>query len=140
MSLFEQAKALGRAGRPQEAVRLIESAAEAGDPEGGFILAHWLLYGSDRPRDPEAACALLEGAADKGKADAMRVLAHITANGTGRAPDQGKALTLLERAASSDGVAAAELQMIPKLKADAEPQRERVSSDPHIAWGGVRPT
>jgi prolyl 4-hydroxylase len=132
MSLFEQAKALGRAGRPQEAVRLIESAAEAGDPEGAFILAHWLLYGSDRPRDPEAACALLEGAADKGKADAMRVLAHITANGTGRAPDQGKALTLLERAASSDGVAAAELQMIPKLKADAEPQRERVSSDPHI--------
>ena len=132
MSLFEQAKALGRAGRPQEAVRLIESAAGAGDPEGAFILAHWLLYGTDRSRDPTAAYRLLEIAADKGKPDAMRVLAHLTASGTGCAADQAKALALLKKASSSDSVAAAELEMLPRLKADADARRERVSSDPHI--------
>jgi prolyl 4-hydroxylase len=132
MSLFEQAKALGRAGRPQEAVRLIESAAEAGDAEGAFILAHWLLYGSDRPRDSQAAYKLLETAADQGKADALRVLAHLTANGTGCTADEEKAIVLLKRAASSDAVAADELNMLPNLKDEAEVGRDAVSSDPHI--------
>ena len=132
MSLFEQARALGRAGRPQEAVRLIESAAEAGDPEGAFILAHWLLYGSDRPRDACAAYRLLEVAADKAKPEALRVLAHLTANGTGCVPDRDKALALLEKAASSDLVAAGELEMLPRLRAEEEAKREGISSDPHI--------
>lgn len=132
MSLFEQARALGRAGRPQEAIRLIESAAEADDPEGAFILAHWLLYGSDRPRDPVAACKLLQTAAEKGRPDAMRVLAHLTASGTGCAADADKALALLEKAAPGDAVAAAELEMLPQLKADAEVRRDSMSSDPPI--------
>jgi prolyl 4-hydroxylase len=131
MSLFEQAKELGRAGRPKDAVRLIESAAEAGDPEGAFILAHWLLYGSDRPRDATAACSLLEAAAGKGKPDAMRVLAHLTASGTGCAPDKDKALALLEKAAPVDTVAAAELAMLPHIS-DRAGERELVSSDPEI--------
>ena len=59
VKLFDQASALARAGRPKDAVALIENAAAAGDPDGTFILAHWLLYGSDRPRqarpDPNIA-------------------------------------------------------------------------------------
>jgi len=132
MSLFEQARALGRAGRPQDAVRLIESAAAAGDPEGAFILAHWHLYGSDRPRDPHVARGLLEGAAAKGKADAMRVLAHLTASGTGCQPDADRAIKLLEQAAPLDPIAAAELAMLPNLEEDHEALREVVSSDPQI--------
>ena len=132
MSLFEQARELGRAGRPQDAVRLIESAGAAGNPEGAFILAHWLLYGSDRPRDAAAACKLLETAASKSKPDALRVLAHLTGNGTGCAPDRDKAIALLEKAAPSDSVAAAELEMLARMKAGADVRRETVPSDPHI--------
>jgi prolyl 4-hydroxylase len=128
---IEQAKALGRAGRPQEAVRLIESAAEAGDPEGGFILAHWLLYGSDRPRDAAAACRHLEQSATAGKPEALRVLAHLLASGTGCSPDRDKALALLEKAAPGDPIAAAELAMLPHVS-DRTGERERVSADPHI--------
>jgi prolyl 4-hydroxylase len=131
MSLFEQAKALGRAGRPQEAVKLIESAADAGDPEGAFILAHWLLYGSDRPRDTKAAYGLLQAAADKGKPEAPRVLAHLTANGTGCAPDRDKAIALLEKAAPGDHVAAAELAMLTQVS-ERTGERERISADPNI--------
>jgi len=60
MSLFAQAVALGRAGRPAEGVALIERAAAAGDAAGNFILAHWHLYGSDRPRDIGEARACLQ--------------------------------------------------------------------------------
>ena len=132
MTLFEQAKALARAGRPQEAVKHIEQAAEAGDPEGSFLVAHWLLYGFDRPRDSVAACRYLEQASKAGKAEATRTLAHLNASGTGCAPDREKALALLAQAAGSDPVAAAELAMLPRLREDFEAERDRVSEDPHI--------
>ena len=132
MTLFEQAKALARAGRPQEAVKRIEQAAEAGDPEGNFLVAHWLLYGFDRPRDSVAACRHLEKAANAGKAEAKRTLAHLTASGTGCNPDRDKALELLAQAAGSDPVAAAELAMLPQLREDFKAERDRVSDDPHI--------
>jgi hypothetical protein len=50
MSLFEEARAIARAGRPADAITFIERAAAAGDAEGNLIVAHWHLYGSDRPR------------------------------------------------------------------------------------------
>ena len=135
MDLFAQATALARAGRPQDGVRLIETSAEAGDPEGGFILAHWLLYASDRPRDLSAACRLLESAAGKGKPEAARVLAHLTANGAGCEPDAQKALELLKRAAATDAIASAQLAMLPLLRSEdsaADSASEQVSADPHI--------
>jgi prolyl 4-hydroxylase len=135
VKLLEQASAIARSEGPQAAVRFVEQAADAGDPEGGFILAHWLLYGTDRPRDVSAACRLLESAADKGKPEAARVLAHLTANGTGREPDPQKALELLERAAATDAIASAQLAMLPLLQSEdsaAGAAREQVSADPHI--------
>lgn len=131
--LFEQAAAIARAGRPRDGVRFIEEAAEGGDPDANFIVAHWLLYGSDRPRDAAAACGFLERAADNGSAEALRALAHLTASGTGRKPDRYKALDLLRRAAASDAIAAAELAMLPHLDDnEPPPEREQVSEDPHI--------
>src|SRR3954470_3496231 len=102
MSLFEQAKALGRAGRPQDGVALIERAAEQGDPEGSLILAHWHLYGNDRPRNAAAAYRLLENAARKGSTPAARTQAYLTANGTGTEADRDKALQILQQIAGAD--------------------------------------
>lgn len=132
VKLFEQAQALARSGRPKDAIALIERAARDGDAEGNFLVAHWLLYGSDRPRDARAAYRHLESAAQKGKPEALRVLAHLTANGTGCDPNPGKALGLLAQAAESDTIAAAELAMLPRLRDEAEAKRELVSDDPHI--------
>jgi prolyl 4-hydroxylase len=132
MKLLEQAGAIARSGEPAEAVRFIEAAAEAGDPDGNFLVAHWLLYGSDRPRDAGAAYRLLERAAEAGKPEALRVLAHLTGNGTGCEPDQDKALALLQEAATSDPIAGAELAMLPRLRAEVDAQRESISADPHI--------
>lgn len=131
MKLLEQAGAIARSGRPQDAVRFIEQAAEAGDPDGNFLVAHWLLYGSDRPRDAAAACRHLQRAADAGKPEAARVLAHLKASGTGCAQDEESARALLSNAASADAVAAAELAMLPRLS-DNSGHRERVSDDPQI--------
>jgi prolyl 4-hydroxylase len=131
VKLLEQAGAIARSEGPQAAVRFVEQAAEAGDPDGNFLVAHWLLYGSDRPRDAAAACCHLQTAASAGKPEALRVLAHLTASGTGCALDRDKALALLEKAATHDPVAAAELAMLPHVS-DRTGQRERVSGDPQI--------
>jgi prolyl 4-hydroxylase len=134
-SLFEKAAAIARAGRPEDGVRFIEQAAESGDPQANFIVAHWLLYGSDRPRDSAAACRHLQRSADKGSGEALRVLAHLTASGTGMERDSARALDLLSKAAESDGIAAEELALLPKLMSSEQvlvAPRERVSEDPHI--------
>jgi prolyl 4-hydroxylase len=133
-SLFEQAAAIARAGRPEDGVRFIEDAAKGGDPHADFIVAHWLLYGGDRPRDPVAACRHLDRAASVGSGEALRVLAHLTASGTGRERDSAEALRLLEEAAGSDSLAAEELATFSKLKLAhaGAAVREQVSSDPHI--------
>jgi prolyl 4-hydroxylase len=131
MKLLEQARTIARSGGPQAAVRFVEQAAEAGDADGNFLVAHWLLYGSDRPRDAAAACRHLEQSASAGKPEALRVLSHLTASGTGCAPDREKAIALLDHAAHGDSIAAAELAMLPHLS-DRTGERERVSSDPHI--------
>src|SRR5215467_14056505 len=109
MSLFAQAVALGRAGRPAEGVALVERAAAAGDAEGNLILAHWHLYGSGRPRDPAAARACLEHAAEKGGLDAVRLLANLTAGGIGGEADWDKAVAVLQEIAGRDANAAEQL-------------------------------
>lgn len=136
MKLLEQAKAVAaRSGRPGDAIAIIEAAARSGDADGNFLVAHWLLYGSDRPRDPRAAYRHLERAAQGGKAEAMRVLAHLAANGTGCDADREKALALLREAAASDPIAAGELALLPDLMSESEAnaaKRDLISADPHI--------
>src|SRR5437868_3456637 len=112
MGLFDQAVALGRAGRPAEGVALVERAAAAGDPEGNLIVAHWHLYGSDRPRDVVAARTCLQRAAEKGNTDAVRILANLTAAGIGCDPDWDKAVSMLREIADRDTVAAEVLALL----------------------------
>jgi prolyl 4-hydroxylase len=130
-ALFQQAAAIARAGRPEDGVRFIEEVARSGDPDASLIVAHWLLYGSDRPRDCAAACRLLEAAGRKGNAEALRLLAHLTASGTGCEADRDKGLGLLRKAAQSDAIAAGELALLDQSGAN-EIVGERVSADPHI--------
>jgi prolyl 4-hydroxylase len=134
VKLFEQASAIARSGRPHDAVRFIENAASAGDPEGNVIVAHWLLYGSDRPRDPRAARQHLERAAQGGSGQGLRILAHLTANGTGGESNREQAVSLLRDAAiAGDEIAAGELDLlgkIPPVTPDA--RRELISSNPHV--------
>lgn len=135
VGLFEQVKAMARAGRPQDGIRLVESAAASGNPEGCLILAHWYLYGTDRPRDPRKAYRLLEAAARAGSAHAARILANLTANGTGCEADQAKALVILRGIAKDDAVAAAQLDMLARMTERAQPTdiiRERLSTDPSV--------
>lgn len=135
MSLWAEATALSRAGRPEDAVALVERAAAQGDAEGNLIVAHWLLYGSDRPRDAAAAHRHLERAAAAGSSEAVRIRAYLTASGTGCAPDRGEALRMLERIAASDPAAAAQLDLLPRMMHDEDAQaarREPLSADPRI--------
>jgi prolyl 4-hydroxylase len=135
MTLFDEAKALGRAGRPLEAVALIERAAADGDAEGNLILAHWLLQGSDRPRDAQAAHRHLEVAAQKGSTEAVRMRANLTASGTGCPADQGAAIAMLEGIAGEDRAAAAQIAMLPRLMSEADAgtaTRDSLSSDPRV--------
>ena len=135
MGLFDQVMALARAGRPKDGVALVEQAAAAGDAEGNFILAHWHLYGSDRPRDLQAAHACLEQAAGKGSTHAARLRANLLAGGVGCAPDRDEALRLLGGIAGADPVAAEQLDLLPRMMSDAqarEAARDRLSADPHI--------
>jgi len=127
-ALFQKAAAIARAGRPEDGVRFIEEAARTGDRDAALIVAHWLLYGADRPRDCAGACRLLERVAS---AEALRLLAHLTASGTGCEADPDRALRLLREAAKSDSIAAGELALLEKA-APKEPAREQVSADPHI--------
>src|SRR6059058_618264 len=120
MSLFAQAVALGRAGRPAEGVALVERAAAAGDAEGNFILAHWYLYGSDRPRDIGAARACLDKAAHRGNTDAVRILANLTAGGLGCAADWDKAVDMLRQIAASDATAAEQLALLPRMTSEED--------------------
>lgn len=137
MQLFEQARAIARStGRPEDAVAFIEEAARGGDPEGQVILAHWLLYAADRPRDAPAARRHLESAGAKGNAQALRILAHLTASGTGGDADQDKALGLLRQAAAAgDAIAADQLALLPRVMDDEQAdgaRRDRLSQDPHV--------
>lgn len=135
MKLFEQAVALGRAGRPNDAVALIEDAARRGDPEGHVILAHWLLYATDRPRDVKAAHHHLAMAAEKGNSDAVRLRAHLIASGTGCEADEATALQMLRGIAHEDAAAAEQLDLLPRMMSEAdarEAKRERISTEPSI--------
>jgi prolyl 4-hydroxylase len=136
MKLLEQAKAVAaRSGRPRDAVVFIEEAARAGDADANFLVAHWLLYGSDRPREAKTACRHLERAAQAGKADAMRVLAHLVASGTGCEANLDKSLALLRDAAGSDPIAADELALLPDLMSEEQAgmsKHDQFSTDPHI--------
>lgn len=135
MSLWAEASALARAGKPRDAVALIEHAARNGDAEANLIVAHWYLYASDRPRDIGAAHRHLELAAQKGNVEATGALANLTAKGLGCKADEAKAIKMLRRIADKDAVAADQLSLLSQMMDEdqiRDARRERFSSDPSI--------
>lgn len=134
-TLFDEAAKVARSGRPEDGIRFIEEVARNGDPDANFIVAHWLLYGTDRPRDLESARRHLEVAASRGNFEAMRVLAHLVAGGYGGDRDRDKAAAMLGKIAPSDPVAAGELDLLPRMMGESEASarpREPLSDDPHV--------
>lgn len=109
MSAISEAHRLAAAGRRAEGISLIEQAAEAGDAEALFMVAHWRLFAMEGPRNLEAAHHLLERAGRSGHVEAVRVRATLIANGTGCSPDSTRARELLESIRSVDGFAALQL-------------------------------
>ena len=136
VSLFEEAKIIAhRSGRPADAVDFIQRKAAAGDAEANLIVAHWFLYGSDRPRDPAAAHRHLRVSADQGNTHAVRVLANLVSAGIGCQADEPAALAMLAGIRDRDGAAAAQLELLPRLMSDADAlaaERERLSLDPSV--------
>ncbi|HEX5259057.1 MAG TPA: 2OG-Fe(II) oxygenase [Sphingomicrobium sp.] len=134
--MFEEAKDLARrTGRPRDGIEFIERKASEGEPEANLIVAHWFLYGSDRPRDLKVARRHLEAAANNGNTHAVRVLANLVSGGIGCEPDGSAALVMLRQIAGRDEVAAAQLALLPMMMSEADAadaKRERLSLDPAI--------
>jgi TPR repeat protein len=83
-----------------EAGRLLQSAAEHGDPRGQYYYARWLRDSPAGPHNPSAAIPYLQHAADAGEADALHMLATFYRDGIGAPRDAGRARALYERAAA----------------------------------------
>lgn len=114
---------------------MIEHAARNGDSEGNLIVAHWYLYGRDRPRDPGAEHRHLELSAQKGNVEAARALANLTARGFGCEADEARAIEILRQIADKDVVAAQQLSLLSHMMSEdqiRDARRERFSSDPSI--------
>lgn len=137
MGLFDEAKSIARqSGRPQDGIAFIERKASEGEAEAHLIVAHWFLYGSDRPRDLHAAKQHLEGAAAQGNTHAVRVLANMVSGGIGYEPNAEEAVAMLREIADRDQIAAAQLDLLPRMMSEADAdaaRRERLSDDPAIA-------
>lgn len=136
MSLFEEAKEIARrSGRPQDGIAFIERKATDGDAEANLIVARWWLYASDRPRDAIAAHRHLNAAAGKGNTEAVRLLANLIAAGIGCEADSSKAIAMLKQVADRDGVAAAQVALLPQMMTEADAlsaTRDRFSAEPSI--------
>ena len=137
-SVGERAYALAQAGRGAEAVRLLEDAAAAGDPEPTFILATLKVAGQLVARDLDAAKALFGQAAAAGHPDAAHVHAAFVTHGAGGAPDWKHGIALLEQLAARDETAARQLGVIQAMDVTGEgdpkalPQPERLSDSPDV--------
>jgi len=92
----------GHAGLAQEmeAGRMLQAAAESGDPRGQYYYARWLRDSPAGPRDPAAATPFLEHAAAAGQPEALHLLATFYRDGVGVGRDLGKARDLYGRAAA----------------------------------------
>lgn len=130
MNAVAEGHRLAAAGRRAEGIALIERAADEGDAEALFMVAHWRLFAMEGPRDLAAAHRLLQRAGEAGHAEATRTLATLVGNGTGCPPDTGRARKLLESIRDVDGHAALQLVFGDRMRplADFSPEMGEVLS------------
>ena len=85
---------------PEEAVKFLTRAADAGAADSQYELAKLYEKGLGVSADPAKALALYQAAADQGLADAVNDLGFLYyQGGLGIAPDQAKALEYFKKAA-----------------------------------------
>lgn len=126
------------AGRPGDAIAILEAAGERGDSVALAELATWYLRGDIIPRDLVRARTALRGAVAIGHVDAALREIAFTANGTGGPSDWPAAMSLLRRAATDDPLAAQHLALIEAMTLDdagytaSLPPAETLSEDPRI--------
>ncbi len=94
-----RAGAADAAGRHDEAVALLDKAAQAGCVAAAVALARRLLVGRDAPFDPQRGVALLTFAVARGDADALAQMATLKAAGAWMPQNWREALDLLAEAA-----------------------------------------
>lgn len=125
MSVLDEAARLNAAGRREEAVAVVERAAQAGDGEALFAMANWRLFALFGPRDLAAAHRLLDRAAARGFIEAVRTKAALVANGTGCEADAARAEQLLRMIAGGDPYAALQLDFLAGMAPTGEFAAER---------------
>lgn len=127
------------AGRPAEAVALLEKAGGGGDATAWAELATWYLRGDLIRRDLFLARAALRRAVTVGHVDAALLEVALVANGTGGAEDWPMAVNLLRKAAENDPVAARQRALLSEMLIDdrgypmAAPTPEILSNTPFVA-------
>ena len=137
-SVEERAYALAQAGRADEAVRLVEQAAEADDPDALFMLGTWRVAGQPLARDLEAAKALFGRASAAGHADAAHVHLAFVTHGAGGTADWKKGVSLLQQLAQRDEDASRQLKIIRAMQLDEAgdplslPAPDRLSESPDV--------
>ncbi len=90
--LISQARSAVGMKKGDEAVRLLQPAAEQGDGEAALFLGNILLYGSGTAEDLPGARKWLEIAARQGRVDAMYNLGAIYDKGIGTSRDASEAI------------------------------------------------
>lgn len=132
MTMMIKLRELAAAGRATEALALVQSEAASGDPEAAFILANWLLWGIQLPRDLKEGHRLLDQARVADHIEAIRLKAHLLANGTGCSPDFAAARQLLFSIAGRDTDAARQLALLAAMSPTLRVAPQPLSHDPQI--------
>jgi prolyl 4-hydroxylase len=134
----EQAFALVKAGRPQEAVRHLRVLADRGDGPASYQLAEWHREGEHAPRDFAAARELYRRSAQAGLIEGMRRYLALWVLGIGGDRDWPAGLQLLEAMTRVDPRAARELALVRKMRLDAAgdpvavPAAEVLNEEPRL--------
>ena len=106
-------------GRPADAIALVATAAQAGDPAALYQQAIWKLAGHPLARDLKGARALLRRAADAGEINAAMTEVALTANGTGAPASWAEAVARLRQAAKSHAAARSQSELLDAMSLDA---------------------
>jgi len=114
---FNIADALTHAetGRPDQALAMLEAAADHGNVDALMQLAVWSLTGRFVPEDHRKARTLLRRAVSIGHVDGALMEIALTANGTGGDADWPEARRLLAEAAAGDFVAAEQKALLDRM-------------------------
>lgn len=112
MSVFIEAERLMASGKRDEAVGLVEEAANQGDGEALHAVANWSLFGLYRKRDVALAHRLLDQAVAKGHVASVKTKAILLGNGTGVSPDAFAAAKMLSTIQSVDPHARLQLDLL----------------------------